>query len=327
MRVQTSLEGENTLLYDEELSTYTEDIVACKCVNLKLPTNRHFKIKVKLSKGLCIPKYSFKVTKVEHVFWQINEPHVFIICVFKGSVSHNYHDHISPCKNFHVYLSFGDLNKHEFQVEPDDSQFVAIVLTKNRFLELFDSETWVKNDYFYNRVCNGKIMLLGDYEVPMDMKFFQLTEEITKCEWNGDFQRDLVFLKLKELFLYLHYQKQRVLENSVNFSRERLEKLRFSRAYLLGHYKTAPTIKELSRIVLLNESQLKRGFKKIYGKTIGRYVTDLRMEKALTLLENHQVNEIADLLGYKSVPHFISTFKKFYGESPKQFLQSAKEKE
>jgi AraC-like DNA-binding protein len=32
-----------------------------------------------------------------------------------------------------------------------------------------------------------------------------------------------------------------------------------------------------------------------------------------------KVNEVADRLGYRSTSHFIETFKKRYGQTPKQY--------
>ncbi len=58
----------------------------------------------------------------------------------------------------------------------------------------------------------------------------------------------------------------------------------------------------------------------MYGKTIRSFIIELRMEKAKSLLGNHTVSEMAGILGYKSVPHFINTFKKCYGYTPKQGL-------
>lgn len=65
--------------------------------------------------------------------------------------------------------------------------------------------------------------------------------------------------------------------------------------------------------------KLKQGFKQRYNTSIYTYVIKLKMEKAETMLaENHTVKEMAEILGYKSVSHFISTFKKTFGYTPKQ---------
>ena len=98
-----------------------------------------------------------------------------------------------------------------------------------------------------------------------------------------------------------------------------MEKLKKARAFLMANYKNPPTIKALSRIILLNEVELKKGFKEVYGKTIRAYIIELRMNSASQLIKDHSVNEAAGILGYKSVPHFIKSFKKYYGVTPKQF--------
>lgn len=87
-----------------------------------------------------------------------------------------------------------------------------------------------------------------------------------------------------------------------------------------------PTSAELAKIFLMNEKKLKQNFKSIYGTTIYAFVVQIRMEKAKKLLlENYNVNELAILLGYNSVSHFIKVFKNYYGYTPKEALNRFQE--
>jgi AraC-like DNA-binding protein len=71
-------------------------------------------------------------------------------------------------------------------------------------------------------------------------------------------------------------------------------------------------------MVALSETTLKRYFKLIYGKSVYDYYLNKKMEMARTiLLQNpYSVNEIAELMGYEKVSHFIEIFKKHHGCSP-----------
>lgn len=57
------------------------------------------------------------------------------------------------------------------------------------------------------------------------------------------------------------------------------------------------------------------------GKTIVQYKTEVRMEKALELLErtDYTITEITFLVGYTDISHFSKTFKKYYGRSPSKY--------
>ena len=82
------------------------------------------------------------------------------------------------------------------------------------------------------------------------------------------------------------------------------------------------TIKELSRKVAMNECYLKKGFKTLTGKTINEYQQHLRVSKAKELLQQkgQTVSEVASLLGYSSISHFSTAFKKATGLKPCELL-------
>jgi AraC-like DNA-binding protein len=66
---------------------------------------------------------------------------------------------------------------------------------------------------------------------------------------------------------------------------------------------------------------LSRTFKAVTGLSFVDYVKELKMQNAANLLceENLSVHEVANRLGYHSVPYFIKLFKAKYGFTPKEF--------
>lgn len=83
------------------------------------------------------------------------------------------------------------------------------------------------------------------------------------------------------------------------------------------------TIRELSRKVAMNECYLKKGFKALTGKTIHEYQQSLRINKARVLLQqqNQSVSDVANMLGYSSISHFSTAFKKATGLKPCELLK------
>ncbi len=100
------------------------------------------------------------------------------------------------------------------------------------------------------------------------------------------------------------------------------EKINKAREVLLQHIGEPLTIKELSRKVAINECYLKKGFKELFGTTIFDFYQSQRMEHAKYLLyeKGLSVTEVSLLLGYSSISHFSTAFKKHTGIKPCELL-------
>ncbi|GAA4115058.1 hypothetical protein GCM10022393_15010 [Aquimarina addita] len=75
---------------------------------------------------------------------------------------------------------------------------------------------------------------------------------------------------------------------------------------------------ELSRLVVLNEYKLKRGFKELFGTPVFGYIHQTRMDLAKRLLldTSKTAKEIAYEIGYCSPQHFSKAFKEQFVISP-----------
>ncbi|HMW66431.1 MAG TPA: AraC family transcriptional regulator [Chitinophagaceae bacterium] len=100
------------------------------------------------------------------------------------------------------------------------------------------------------------------------------------------------------------------------------EKIIKAREILIGHIGNPITIKELSRKVAINECYLKKGFKELFGTTVFDFYQSQRMEHAKYLLyeKGLSVTEVSMLLGYSSISHFSTAFKKHTGLKPCELL-------
>jgi AraC-like DNA-binding protein len=100
------------------------------------------------------------------------------------------------------------------------------------------------------------------------------------------------------------------------------EKIVQAREILLQHIGEPLTIKELSRKVAINECYLKKGFKEMFGTTIFDFYQGQRMEHARYLLyeKGLSVTEVSVMLGYSSISHFSTAFKKHTGLKPCELL-------
>ena len=100
------------------------------------------------------------------------------------------------------------------------------------------------------------------------------------------------------------------------------DKIIRAREILLSQIGEPLTIKALSRKVAINECYLKKGFKEMFGTTIFDFYQGQRMEHARYLLyeKGLSVTEVSVMLGYSSISHFSTAFKKHTGLKPCELL-------
>jgi YesN/AraC family two-component response regulator len=79
---------------------------------------------------------------------------------------------------------------------------------------------------------------------------------------------------------------------------------------------------DLDKIALsfrMGESQLKRKVRRLTGKSMANYITQLRMEKAMQLLKSRpdlRVGDVAEQCGFMDVAYFSRVFRQHYGMTP-----------
>ena len=90
--------------------------------------------------------------------------------------------------------------------------------------------------------------------------------------------------------------------------------------FIQTNYRTV-TLEELARRFYLSVPYLSKYIKEKSGKTFCDTVSEIRMQRACTLLrgETISVEKVAEKVGYPSVEHFNRQFKKRYGSTPLEY--------
>jgi len=89
------------------------------------------------------------------------------------------------------------------------------------------------------------------------------------------------------------------------------------------NYPQAIHVDELAKLAKTSARQLERRFIKIFGINISDYIVRVRIHAAIEHLEhtNRTVSDIAQAVGFYDHSHFIRTFKRLRGCSPKQYRE------
>lgn len=135
---------------------------------------------------------------------------------------------------------------------------------------------------------------------------------------NNIFLQNRVTLLIERFFSRL-YAKIKLPEETTWLTDEDMERLLEVKQILVNDFtKIPPTIGEISRMVSMGNTRLKKKFKTVFGDSIYSYYQKQRMLKAKELLTygRLRVNEVAEAIGYQNTSNFISAFKKQFELSP-----------
>ena len=100
-----------------------------------------------------------------------------------------------------------------------------------------------------------------------------------------------------------------------------------SRAIAYAHKNYSDPTLKLNKLaqdeLMVTYNHLSRVFRNETGICFNQYLTNIRMKKAMELLQGNEYKlyEISYMVGYLNYENFSRTFKSYYGKSPKMFLQ------
>lgn len=92
-------------------------------------------------------------------------------------------------------------------------------------------------------------------------------------------------------------------------------------AYIQAHFAEDISLNIVADAVYLHPAYISRLIKERTGKTFSALITDLRIEKAIALLENSHLHvyEIAEQSGFSNLKYFYKVFRELTGKSPSDY--------
>lgn len=124
-----------------------------------------------------------------------------------------------------------------------------------------------------------------------------------------------------------HYEKllEKVYETGRSKDKVLIEQVK---DYIREHYAEDLSIRELSDVACVSQNYFSSLFKKETGQNYKAYLTQIRMEAALKLLQetDYKTYEIGEQVGYNNVRRFVDAFKQIYSVSPMEYKKGLKEK-
>ena len=204
---------------------------------------------------------------------------------------------------------------------PDEHyRFFEVHFTTDFFFDLTKDSSPLLMD-FANKIMVGQREVSRE-NLPISLTMHQCIKDIMNCRLGGGLK--LLFLQSKCIELlalqaqaYEEAGKQPPAGIACKSGHDR-DSIYHAREYLLQHAQNPPSLSELAKISGINEFKLKQGFKEVFDNTVFGYLSDYRLGQAkdLLLLEKKAIKDVAYELGYSSVQHFSTAFRKKYGVTP-----------
>jgi len=123
-----------------------------------------------------------------------------------------------------------------------------------------------------------------------------------------------------ELLAYMcrNFVVQMLPERDIRRRKKDLDRLNAVLGYIEKHISEPITNAQLAEVACLREDRFCHVFRSGVGRPPLQYINDMRLKKALGLLENseHTVTEIAESIGFRDYNHFGRLFRKRYGCTP-----------
>ena len=202
-----------------------------------------------------------------------------------------------------------------------NSWLLSVVMTIRKFHSLFSNEAdyipFLSGENQEKKYYSQEVVSPAIAVVLSQLMNYNLHPSIKKLYVKG---------KVYELIsLYFNKTEEADLEQCPFLADEdNVRRIKMAKEIMISRMAEPPTLAELSTEIGLSLKKLKEGFKQIYGDSVYGFLFDYKMEYARKMLETgkHNVNEVGLKVGYSTASHFITSFKKKYGTTPKKYLTS-----
>lgn len=218
-----------------------------------------------------------------------------------------------------IYYTNGLSDRLTFYPEDGRLEVLEINMPVTYYARLFGHYSR-QQAQFIESILGGKKnhLQLGAFPMTVPMKW--LISSIQRCTRKGLLKRLFLEAKVLELLmLQVEQSELPVVDRAGRVVRNpEVDAIYDAKAIIEKSIDNPPSIRELSKLVGLNEFSLKKGFRDTFQTTIYGYVNELKMQQArqLILEGDKTIHEIASLAGYKNPQHFTVAFKKYFGYLP-----------
>jgi AraC-like DNA-binding protein len=137
--------------------------------------------------------------------------------------------------------------------------------------------------------------------------------------WGWEYEVSVLAVKL--WLLFIRNVSLSTEETSSPYNKLQQERLQLMLSYIHQHYSQPVSLKAIADAAHVSVSECTRSFKKTIRMTPYEYLITYRIKKSCDFLlsSDRTITEIAELVGFNHVNHFIQSFKKQHHQTPRAY--------
>ncbi len=266
------------------------------------------------------------------------------VYVDKYTLYSEFHSHfnfeIQVCIGGEYIIEDGDQNK--LSMRPNELCIIPVGYTHSSKVVKENTQRLAFRFYLKQNVPKNKTngcfaavnSVLGGYNKPLRFFSRELTDLVKKLHAELYSARESAVLEIliveffSGLFAELITDTGEFADKTVSGIDNKNSRAYKIESFMYNNYSDDISKKDLADYLNLSVRQTSRELKALYGVSFREKLISLRMINAAKLLlrTEFSVSTVALKVGYSSNPGFCTSFKKFYGLSPKEYKIKYKEK-
>ena len=227
---------------------------------------------------------------------------------------------------------FDSMQSHGLEAQNGKQSFVVRSL-------LFDIRSFIREEYnvfskqvldtFFIKLYSAQNRIPGESKCAerIRLMFEQMEECFAEMEESSDRSTGYV-LKTQLLVVYsllVQYYEQHYMQKRASRT-EHYAEIEHSMAYINQNLQEQITLEELAQNAGMSKTYFSTVFKKVTGVTVWDYITNSRVERAVSYLVTqkgkYNISEISELCGFNNAANFNKTFKKKTGMTPSEYKKT-----
>jgi len=224
-------------------------------------------------------------------------------------------------KNQYILHYTSEESRAELWTDYETLKYLQIQIKYQYIFNLIDPESNRESAEILEQMIHNNFIFLHKETPPnMTVEMHLILKEIISYYRKGIMQKLFIEAKIIKLLILIFEQF-----NEKDTAEDLSEIPLIIKKFIDENYHRNLKVEEISKILGINETKIRKEFKIHYNTTIIDYISELRMLKAKKLIVNKDlmIKEIAIDCGYEYVQNFTRAFKKKFGVSPEKLRTSS----